>query len=121
MGSAYREAVRNDPRVVERVLALDDDDAVGQWRPQGADWSLRDEMTATLIDRLGQLLAVEAARGSGKKAKSPAPYPRPLRAVDLARAEAESRYLAELDDDVEAAQARWLKQQEAQGVTDGQR
>lgn len=110
MGSQVAEARRDDPEMVERVLSLVEDE-MPPWRPQATDWTLRDELTASMFDRLGVLIAVEQARGSGKRPKVPPPFPRPVRAVDLARSAAEAEYLAELDDEVRAAQERWRAQQ----------
>lgn len=119
MGSAYHEARRNAPETVERVLSLPEDGSV-QWHPPATEWTLRDELTATLVDRVGLLLAVEQAKGTGRAARVPPPFPRPVRAVDLARSAMEREYLEELEDEVAEAQARWLAQQEREGDANGE-
>jgi hypothetical protein len=95
---------------VEHVLALEEDGASPHWAPPGVEWTLRDELQAGVFDRLGVLIADERARAGGKAPQYPPPFPRPVRAVDLARSEAEAIYLTELDDEVRVAQQRWLAQ-----------
>lgn len=111
-GSAYREALRNSPETVEALLGLEDEDELPHWSPSGVEWTLQDELLATVVDVVTTLLSVEAARGTGRKPRSVRPFPRPVRAVDLARSQAEAEYLAELDDEVAEAQARWRAAQE---------
>lgn len=113
MGSEFREAQRNAPEVVTRLLELSEE-GLPQWSPVGSEWTLRDELTAALFDRVGQLLSVEVARNTGKAPKPPQPFPRPVRAIDLARSELEREYLGELDDEVAAAQARWRAAREGE-------
>jgi hypothetical protein len=114
-GSVYTEALRDAPETVQRVLALEEElEEEGEllrWAPPAVEWTLRDELQAGVFDRLGVLIADQRARGGGGSPKYPPPFPRPVRAVDLARSEAEAVYLAELDDEVKAAQQRWLSQQ----------
>jgi hypothetical protein len=68
-----------------------------------------------ILDTLGVLISIEAShplpKGSKPK-KPPAPMPRPRRGADIARQRRRDRYLAELDAEVEAAQARWLAEQD---------
>jgi hypothetical protein len=67
-----------------------------------------------------QLLEIQEATRTGKRPKAIKPFPRPVRAVDLARSELEREYLSELDDDVAAAQERWrAQQQREEGTADG--
>jgi hypothetical protein len=83
--------------------------------PPDAEWTRTDELLTQVLDSLGVLIAVEASHPLPKGAKPkkpPAPRPRPRRGVDIARQRRRARYLAELDDDVAQAQARWLAQQQ---------
>lgn len=121
-GSHYISARRNDPDLAEQLLdladALPDGHTLPPWRPADAEWTQQDELLTKVFDRLGDVVALLAdqplPKGT-KRHKPPAHHARPLRAVDVARARRRNRYLAELDDEVEAAKARWRAQQ---GATD---
>lgn len=114
-GSHFIEARRNDPELVEQRLVLEDaagDTPTPPWRPAGTEWTQADELQSKILDRLGEILAVLASQPLPRKAKPKKPppaHPRPTRGVDVARARRRVRYLAELDQEVEEAQARWRK------------
>lgn len=114
MGSHYKEARRNDPDVVDVLMAMPETEGA-RWRPRGEDVSLTAELLMRLLDRLGDLTSIEAShplpRGA-KVRKAPEPFPRPLRLIDRRRAEADVAYFNELDDEVQAAQERWAARQE---------
>jgi hypothetical protein len=77
--------------------------------------SLEVELLMRILDRLGDVAAIEASHPipkGAKRARPPEPFARPLRLIDKRRAELDAEYLSELDDEVRAAQDRWAAQQE---------
>lgn len=119
-GSHFMAARRGDPIVAEQLLELFEDNAEktqAVWRPTDAEWTQQDELAAKSYDRLGEILSVLASQPLPQKVKPKKPpphHPRPVRALDLARARRRNRYLEELDDEVEAAKARWRRMQAEQ-------
>jgi hypothetical protein len=115
-GSRYVAARRADPDMAEAMLELEEeDDRRGRKRPPpgppDAEYTREHELLTQILDTLGVLIAVEASHPlpKGAKPKKPGPpMPRPQRGADIARARRRNRYLAELDAEVEAAQARWV-------------
>lgn len=97
------------------LLIVPDDDTRPPWSPRGEDVSLEVELLTRILDRLGELTAVEASQPlpkGAKRVRAPQPFPRPLRLIDQRRAELDAEYLSELDDEVREAQVRWAAQHE---------
>jgi hypothetical protein len=70
----------------------DDEDAAAQADPAAkpspprlTEWTPEVRALATVVDRIGELLRVQIARGSGKKAPALPLYPRPVTAAERLR------------------------------------
>lgn len=123
-GSRYIAARRADPDLAERMLELEEASErsgrkPAQPTPPDAEYTREHELLTQILDSLGVLIAIEASHPLPKGAKpkkAPPPRPRPRRGVDVARQRLRARYLAELDDDVAQAQARWTAQQQQSDI-----
>lgn len=107
-GSHFVAARRADPDVYEEVLDLPD--GAQQWEPRDVEWTQTHELLADLRDVADALLSVAASHPlpQGATPRKPGPrYPRPTRGIDVARARRRDRNIAELEDEVLQAQARW--------------
>ncbi len=120
MASRYIEARRNDPDYARAVAeaelaALNDPDAhpdaaAAKWSPRPAEWTTEHELMAAFFDRLGDWLVQHAnsLTPKGKPRVKPLPrFPRPVTAVDHARAEIDARVEDALDDLIAQAHATY--------------
>lgn len=106
MGSHYGAAVRNDPDLAEVVARQEPADGV-KWSPPPAEWSLREELQAQLVDALGVIatLLSDMPTAVKKRSKPPSRVARPVTEMEKARKAAERRIEAELDQLISAAHA----------------
>jgi hypothetical protein len=115
--SHYRAAQRRDPAFAQAYLARGN---TGRpWRPRPEDWGLTELLLAGNFNRLGQVTALLAdmpvAPKVKRRSKPPAPFPRPLTAIELATKAAEAAHHSAIENEVELAQQRWLTEQEKAG------
>lgn len=104
-GSAYREAMFNDPEVADLLAAQPEQDGP----PPAPPWSTYTAERASLdnvIDRLGELIVAVCAAG-GLKPPSIQPMRRPVTGVDLARLRRDKKAHDDLVAEVMAAQERY--------------
>lgn len=109
-------AQRNDPEVAEWLAAQPER---ARWVPPPTEWSLAHELLAGILDRLGEQTAVTAnVSGRLKRpAHSPDRFPRPVTAIEKAKARAEVRIERELADLITAAHASYAAEH-GKGVPD---
>jgi hypothetical protein len=120
-GSRYVAARRADPDLAEALLEAEEAaERAGRkpmsQAPPDSEFTRTHELITQVLDALSVLIAVEASHPLPKGAKAkkpPRPRPRPRRGVDVARQRRRTRYLAELEDEVAAAQQRWAAQQQS--------
>lgn len=104
--SHFVSAQRNDPQVAEWLAAQPER---ARWVPPPTEWTLGHELLAGIFDRLGEQTAV-TANVSGRMrqpAQSPDRFPRPVTAIEKAKARAEARIERELADLITAAHASY--------------
>lgn len=111
-GSHFVEAMRNDPESIQRLLDEfgDDELKIPAWAPRGAEWDQHAELLSKIYDVLMALTAITAAHPlpeGAKRPQVPKPHPRPPREIDAIRHRRRQQQLAEMDDEVEAAKARY--------------
>lgn len=105
------ESQKNDPATAERVAAAMDageDTPAPRWAPRAAEWTVQHELMAAFFDRLGHWLTQHAnsQRPKGRPPIKPlSPFPRPVTAIDRARAAIDARAEAALDDLIDSAHA----------------
>ena len=114
--SRYIEAKRNDPDYVEAMVKRLAKEDLGEaepgrrWTPRSAEWDTQHELMASFYDRLGNWL-VQYANSNRPKGKPPMkqlpPFPRPVTAVDKARAQLDVRAEQKLDDLIADAHATY--------------
>lgn len=103
VSSAFVEAQLNDPEYAEWVLAQPERPPQP---PRLTDWTPEVAALTDLRDRVVELIGVTVRAANGK----PGPFrpaPRPVTAIDRARAQARNRRHQDLVAEVKAAQARW--------------
>lgn len=118
-GSAYAEALAQDDEVAEaaaRARAEAEEKALAEgrtppapprWTPRVSEWGIREEMTATVIDRLGEVGTLIRNQRAKSKIRPPKRYPRPETARDRVEQRQLEAYTASLDADYAAATARY--------------
>lgn len=122
----YAKAQLNDPEVVERLLAEQEEEAEGDWHPPAEDWSLMHELVAQVRDRLGAVAKLVAELPTTIEQRKPLPpsFPRPQTVYGRVKAERqqvrEEHYDQHLMDVVDQAKARWraMQAEQAQEVSD---
>lgn len=116
--SQYVTAQRNDPELAELIASLPEAE-MGRWRPPATEFSLDTSLLAEIRDRLGVVATLlgdmPLAPGVKRRSKPPPPFPRPLTAIERARAAAEAQMEADLDDMVAAAHATYEAEQQLTG------
>lgn len=88
------------------------------WAPSHREWGMAEELLSSILDRVGELLSVEASHPlpKGTKAhKPPKRFPRPVSAYERVKLEARLEYMESIVSDVEEAQARY-RQMQADGL-----
>lgn len=110
--SNFTRARKEDPELVRRALEwrAQHPERAGGGRPPAADWNMVTELLARVLDRLGELVAVEASRPLPKGTKPkrpPKPFPRPYTVQERIELEVRAEYLASIEADVAEAQERY--------------
>jgi hypothetical protein len=109
--SRFVIAKRNDPEVAldaaraHREAQRTSATAL-RWRPPAVEWNTGTELTAAILDRLGEieaLLADMPIAGKKRKAKPPKRTPRPQTALEQAEKLLAEQHVAEIIADVESA------------------
>lgn len=108
--SRYVIAKRNDPEVaLEVARAAREERAAGRggkWHPSAFEWNEQTELSAALLDRMGELVALMQdlpIAGKRRKAKPPKPTPRPVGAIEKAEQRLADEHVSEIVQDVENA------------------
>lgn len=107
-------AQRNDPQVAEWIAAQPER---ARWSPPATEWSLGHELLAGILDAIGDQTAVTAnVSGRLKKhAQPPSRFPRPVTAIEKAKARAEARIERELADLITAAHKAYAAEHQQEG------
>ncbi len=110
--SHFVKARKEDPEEIRRVLEWNRQhpERATSGRPPAADWNLGTELQARILDRLGELLAVQASHPlpKGTRAKKPPrPFPRPATVQERVELEFRAVNLASIEADVAQAQERY--------------
>lgn len=110
------------PRHSRLAAAMADDDElaelmegtpVSQRPPPLTEWTPETDALAKIADRVGTL--IEVVTGAlGGTAKVP-PVPRPETARDRLKTRREDEFVAGIEDDIKAAQQRWLEENPEEG------
>lgn len=74
----FAEAVASDEEHLEQLIAMKKDQPeTTTYHPPLADWDIKTELTAQMVDLQKELIAVQVARGGGKPGQvKPTPRPR---------------------------------------------
>jgi hypothetical protein len=117
--SRFVIAKRNDPEIaLEVARAARESRAAGtggKYRPPATEWDTQAELTAAMLDRLGEVSALlqdMPIAGKKRKAKPPKRTPRPATAIEKADQLLADEHVNEIVQDVENAkvsEAEYLK------------
>lgn len=117
--SHFMVAQMNDPEMARRIWEEQQrrEKRTGKrrspWRPSAYEWGVVPTLLTVIIDRLGELLAVEASQPLPQKAKRlkpPKPFPGPSSAMERVEWEARLAYFESLDAEVQEAQERYRQE-----------
>lgn len=108
LSSAFVEARLDDPEVAEMLARQADTGRPS--RPSLQDFTPEVAALYDVVDRLGENIAAVIIAAGGK-APTIAPVLRPMTGVERARMQMEIKHHTDLVDEVNAAMARWEKNQ----------
>lgn len=118
--SHFIVAKKNDPELARDVARrLRDGKLAGKtsvWRPPAAEWTLTLELQASLIDRLGEALALLAdmpIAGKKRRAKPPKRVMRPETGIERAERQLAMEHYESIVADVALAQKRYRELRDA--------
>ena len=105
-GSAFWAAIADDDEAAREYLDQGDNRTSGSGAPALTEMSFQNQLLMELVDGMTAVVArLDVIRGVGSVRMKP--LPRPLTALDRARARVEDEEISSLILEVEAAMAKW--------------